>query len=125
MLWVHGVGSAVIGLDVVCVIGGGVIFGCSEMVHVVGCGTSGTGGIVSFGGRIGIVVWCMQCCSVISSEFHGGSIGVRCSCVVFCWCDGVSYRSSNSISNGWCIESDVCGITLLRLYVCSNLVVLG
>ena len=105
MLWIHG--------------------NCSEVVHVVGGGTSGIGGIVVIGGRIGIVVWCVQCCSVISSEFHGGSIGVRCSCVVFCWCDGVSYRSSNSISNGWCIGSDVCGITLLRLYVCSNLVVLG
>ena len=76
------------------------------MVHVFGCGTSGVGRIVSFGGRIGIVVWLMQYGngSVISSGFHGGSISMRCSWDVFCWCDGDLYRRSNSMSIGWCAE---------------------
>lgn len=57
MLWIHG--------------------NCSEVVHVVGGGTSGIGGIVVIGGRIGIVVWFVQCCDVVSSWFHGGSIGTQ------------------------------------------------
>lgn len=50
---------------------------CPDVVHVVGGGTSGIGGIVVIGGRIGNVVWFVRCCDVVSSWFHGGSIGMR------------------------------------------------
>lgn len=94
---------------------------------MVGGGTSGIGGIIVIGGRIGIVVWFAQCCDVVLSLFHGGSIGMRRVWIFFCCCGVVSYRCSSSMSDGWCTESIINGVVVLlsRLYSCSSSAVSG